>query len=37
LLQFRRLASAAPRLVEPDEMVLPLLNVVSREADTVNG
>jgi 3-oxoacyl-[acyl-carrier protein] reductase len=27
----------APRLVEPDEMVPPLLYVVSREADTVNG
>src|ERR1700746_1607508 len=26
-----------PRLVEPDEMVPPLLYVVSREADTVNG
>src|SRR5215472_8529226 len=27
----------APRLVEPEEMVPPLLYVVSREADTVNG
>ena len=27
----------APRLVEPDEMVPPLLYVVSREADQVNG
>jgi 3-oxoacyl-[acyl-carrier protein] reductase len=27
----------APRLVEPTEMVPPLLYVVSREADTVNG
>src|SRR5881392_8004 len=27
----------APRLVEPDEMVPPLLYVVSREADRVNG
>ena len=27
----------APRLVEPGEMVPPLLYVVSREADTVNG
>ena len=27
----------APRLVEPDEMAPPLLYVVSREADTVNG
>jgi len=27
----------APRLVEPDEMVPPLLYVVSREADKVNG
>jgi NAD(P)-dependent dehydrogenase (short-subunit alcohol dehydrogenase family) len=27
----------APRLVEPDEMVPPLLYVVSRDADTVNG
>src|SRR5260370_1456357 len=26
-----------PRLVEPDEMVPPLLYVVSREADRVNG
>jgi len=26
-----------PRLVEPAEMVPPLLYVVSREADTVNG
>ena len=27
----------APRLVEPEEMVPPLLYVVSRAADTVNG
>jgi hypothetical protein len=27
----------AARLVEPDEMVPPLLYVVSREADNVNG
>jgi 3-oxoacyl-[acyl-carrier protein] reductase len=27
----------APRLVEPDEMVVPLLFVVSRDADKVNG
>jgi NAD(P)-dependent dehydrogenase (short-subunit alcohol dehydrogenase family) len=27
----------APRLVEPDEMVAPLLFVVSRDADKVNG
>src|SRR5205085_11328532 len=27
----------APRLVEPDEMVPPLLYVVSREADMING
>jgi len=27
----------APKLVEPDEMVAPLLFVVSREADSVNG
>jgi short-subunit dehydrogenase len=27
----------APHLVEPDEMVLPLLYVASREADTING
>jgi 3-oxoacyl-[acyl-carrier protein] reductase len=27
----------APRLVEPDEMVAPLLYVVSRKADSVNG
>src|SRR5260370_2228373 len=27
----------APRLVEPDEMVPPLLYVVSPEPDTVNG
>lgn len=26
-----------PRLVEPDEMVTPLLYIVSREADNVNG
>jgi 3-oxoacyl-[acyl-carrier protein] reductase len=26
-----------PRLVEPDEMVQPLLFVASREADNVNG
>jgi hypothetical protein len=29
--------SRAPRLVEPDEMVPPLLYVVSCEADNVNG
>jgi len=27
----------APRLVEPEEMVPPLLYVVSREADSING
>ena len=27
----------APRLVEPEEMVAPLLYVVSRDADSVNG
>jgi NAD(P)-dependent dehydrogenase (short-subunit alcohol dehydrogenase family) len=27
----------APRLVEPEEMVPPLLYVISREADAVNG
>jgi len=27
----------APKLVEPDEMVPPLLYVVSREADAING
>ena len=27
----------APKLVEPDEMVPPLLYVVSRKADKVNG
>ena len=27
----------APKLVEPDEMVSPLLYVVSREADKING
>ena len=27
----------APRLIEPEERVPPLLDVVSREADTVNG
>ena len=27
----------APRLVEPEEMVQPLLYVVSREADNING
>jgi 3-oxoacyl-[acyl-carrier protein] reductase len=27
----------APRLVEPEEMVPPLLCVVSREADSANG
>jgi 3-oxoacyl-[acyl-carrier protein] reductase len=27
----------APKLVEPEEMVAPLLFVVSREADRVNG
>jgi hypothetical protein len=26
-----------PRLVKPDAMVPPLLSVVSREADNVNG
>ena len=26
-----------PRLVEPDEMVPPLVYVVSREADHING
>lgn len=30
-------AGRFPRLVEPDEMVPPLLYVVSREADKVNG
>ena len=30
-------AGKAPRLVEPEEMVPPLLYVVSREADHVNG
>jgi 3-oxoacyl-[acyl-carrier protein] reductase len=30
-------AGRAPRLVEPDEMVPPLLYVVSPAADTVNG
>jgi 3-oxoacyl-[acyl-carrier protein] reductase len=30
-------AGTAPRLVEPDEMVPPLLYVVSRAADQVNG
>ncbi|HEX5320895.1 MAG TPA: SDR family oxidoreductase [Stellaceae bacterium] len=30
-------AGRFPRLVEPDEMVPPLLYVVSREADAVNG
>ena len=29
--------SRAPRLVEPEEMVPPLLYVVSYEADSVNG
>ena len=29
--------SRAPRLVEPAETVLPLLYVVSRDADNVNG
>ena len=27
----------APRLVEPEEMVPPLLYVVSRDADKLNG
>ena len=27
----------APRLVEPEEMVPPLLYVVSRDADNING
>ncbi len=30
-------AGTAPRLVEPEEMVPPLLHVVSRAADRVNG
>ncbi len=30
-------AGTASRLVEPDEMIPPLLFVVSREADAVNG
>jgi hypothetical protein len=29
--------AAAPRLVEPEEMVPPLLYVASREADDING
>ena len=33
----RSAAGTAPRLVEPDEMIPPLLFVVSREADRVNG
>ena len=33
----RSAAGTAPRLVEPDEMVPPLLFVVSAEADRVNG
>jgi 3-oxoacyl-[acyl-carrier protein] reductase len=33
----RSAAGTAPRLVEPDEMVPPLLFVVSPEADKVNG
>jgi NAD(P)-dependent dehydrogenase (short-subunit alcohol dehydrogenase family) len=37
--EMRRMSreGTAPRLVEPDEMVPPLLYVVSREADQVNG
>src|SRR5215468_7300307 len=30
-------AGTAPKLVEPEEMVAPMLFVVSHEADTVNG
>jgi 3-oxoacyl-[acyl-carrier protein] reductase len=30
-------AGRVPKLVEPEEMVAPLLFVVSAEADTVNG
>jgi 3-oxoacyl-[acyl-carrier protein] reductase len=33
----RSAAGTAPRLVEPDEMIAPLLFVVSRAADGVNG
>jgi NAD(P)-dependent dehydrogenase (short-subunit alcohol dehydrogenase family) len=33
----RSAAGTAPRLVEPDEMVPPLLFVVSAEADRING
>jgi 3-oxoacyl-[acyl-carrier protein] reductase len=33
----RSAASAVPLLVEPDDMVAPLLFVVSRDADGVNG
>jgi len=33
----RSAAGAVPRLVEPDDMVAPLLFVVSRAADRVNG
>jgi 3-oxoacyl-[acyl-carrier protein] reductase len=33
----RSAAAAVPLLVEPDDMVAPLLFVVSREADGVNG
>jgi 3-oxoacyl-[acyl-carrier protein] reductase len=33
----RSAAGAVPRLVEPDDMVAPLLWVVSRAADGVNG
>jgi NAD(P)-dependent dehydrogenase (short-subunit alcohol dehydrogenase family) len=33
----RSAASAVPLLVEPDDMIAPLLFVVSREADAVNG
>ncbi len=33
----RSAAGTAPKLVEPDEMVPPLLFVVSHEADKVNG
>ena len=33
----RSAAGTAPKLVEPDDMVPPLLFVVSAEADRVNG
>ena len=33
----RSAAGQASRLVEPDEMIAPLLFVVSRAADAVNG